>query len=395
MPVKSSGQVYGVDTALLPANWAAPDFDDQDWPRAQGPFFKTAPGAPPEVQGAGYAAYEQGRLGLALLCIRGKFAVTNPKTAGDLTLSCDYRGGVVVCLNGNEVARGHLPDPDKKGLEALAEDYSNDVCVDEQGKPIGMGVGAEKNADRLAKRIRHLTDVKIPAANLRQGVNVLAVEVHRSPYPEALLRSFFAHYNSQSFDWIPIGLVDLQLKAAGAGVVPNVPRPSGLQLWPQDLHERVTIGDCGDPNESPAAIRMVGARNGSFCGRAVLGNDGAIRGARAEVSDLKSAKGDATIAAANVMILYGQHDNDVYKQCLDDLATTAPDEPAGPNGADLPIVIRVRAPKDAAAGEGFPTMHSKRDGHTMSIAKIYHERGDKTSHRLWIDDFELYTRGGQ
>ena len=48
-----------------------------------------------------------------------------------------------------------------------------------------------------------------------------------------------------------------------------------------------------------------------------------------------------------------------------------------------------------AAGEGFPTMHSTRDRHTMSIAKIYHERGDKTPHRLWIDDFELYTRGGQ
>lgn len=39
---------------------------------------------------------------------------------------------------------------------------------------------------------------------------------------------------------------------------------------------------------------------------------------------------------------------------------------------------------------GFPTMHSSSNNFSISIAKIYYERGDKTPHELWIDDLKLY-----
>lgn len=40
---------------------------------------------------------------------------------------------------------------------------------------------------------------------------------------------------------------------------------------------------------------------------------------------------------------------------------------------------------------GIPTMRSKDTGFNVSIAKIYHERGDTTQHSLWIDDLKLFT----
>lgn len=43
-----------------------------------------------------------------------------------------------------------------------------------------------------------------------------------------------------------------------------------------------------------------------------------------------------------------------------------------------------------AEKSGFPTANTSHDNFTVSIAKIYHERGDKVAHKLWIDDFTLY-----
>lgn len=41
---------------------------------------------------------------------------------------------------------------------------------------------------------------------------------------------------------------------------------------------------------------------------------------------------------------------------------------------------------------GFPTEHSQENDFKLSIAKIYHERGDKVKKRLWIDDLAIYTK---
>ncbi len=44
---------------------------------------------------------------------------------------------------------------------------------------------------------------------------------------------------------------------------------------------------------------------------------------------------------------------------------------------------------------GIPTKSTKTDNFAVSIAKIYHERGDKVPHQLWIDDLELFAPAGQ
>ena len=42
----------------------------------------------------------------------GRFHVADPEQVKALTLAITYRGGVVVYVNGREVARGHLPAAD-------------------------------------------------------------------------------------------------------------------------------------------------------------------------------------------------------------------------------------------------------------------------------------------
>ena len=41
----------------------------------------------------------------ARICLRGKFAVSDPAKVQGLKLSLAFHGGAVVCVNGHEVAR--------------------------------------------------------------------------------------------------------------------------------------------------------------------------------------------------------------------------------------------------------------------------------------------------
>jgi hypothetical protein len=350
------------ETALPPADWSAPDFDDHLWVRMRGPFFRTTHGHAyvPALDGKGYTMYEQGGPGMALLCARARFTVSDPGGVGDLTLSLAYRGGAVVYLNGKQVGRGNLPDAGKKGFEALADDYDNEVCADAGGKLISIGDSATRNADRLERRIRRLTDIKLPAASLRPGVNVLAVEIHRAPYTKAILKSVGAH-NFQLFDWVPMGLVGIELKAAGSGAVPNVGRPKGLQVWTHCPSQRVYVDEYGDPQEPLRPIKIAAARNGAFAGQILVGSRETISGLKVQPSALQ---GFELIPAAAIQVRYplpdgkpggmAQYDGGQgYPNCFDTLENAAPAEVApqkGAGGAVQPVWLTVHVPKHAKPG---------------------------------------------
>jgi len=144
------------------------DFDDSAWARTRGPV----PAASAEM---------------ALLCLRGKFAVRDPAAAGDLKLSLEVKGGTIVYLNGREVARQGMPDG-KPALDDPATDYPEEAYLDPEGFLYRNGWGDDVNfKERLRARIRSLHDVTVPAAALRKGTNVLAVEIHRAAASELLL----------------------------------------------------------------------------------------------------------------------------------------------------------------------------------------------------------------
>mgnify|MGYP000395085476 CR=1 FL=1 len=325
--------ISGVETGLPAAGWELPEFDDSEWIRRKGPLF-----GEPDMCTAN----------MSLVCLRGRFTVNDPKAVGDLTVSVAYRGGVVVYVNGKEVARGHLEDKDKKGLEALAEDYPEESAED------------MKDRNALARRMtRRLDDVKVPVALLKKGMNILAIENHRSAVPKG------RRMEHNTLDAItPIGLVDVVLKGSGDGIAANIGRPKGLVAWAVPACERVTQRDYGTTDDPGlATVEMAGARNGISCGYIGVSSDEAIAGLKAEASDLKSSSG--AIAAKQIDIHYPLPDgrgglmrefdhSDQRVKAFFSLDSTPPESAPffkEEGGSVQTIWVTVRVPKDARPGE--------------------------------------------
>jgi len=156
---------------------------------------------------------------LAAICLRGKFRVTDPAAAGDLKLSVAYRGGVVVYLNGQEIARASIPEDQRpRGIEAVAEDYPREVFVKDDGKVISWGFGDPARCHaQLQQRVRRLDGVALPAKLLRKGVNVLAVEAHRAPYHDAIQgTSRSGRGKGYVINWTTVGVTDVALTGGAA-----------------------------------------------------------------------------------------------------------------------------------------------------------------------------------
>jgi len=347
-----------VETPPPPAGWQDAGFDDAAWPRWRGPFKDVS-------------------LGTGLLCLRGRFAVTDPAAVKSLNLTLGYRGGAIVYLNGREVARTDMPEGPVKP-ESPASPYPNEAFVDAAGKTLLHSYKTKNEEDkaRIAKRDRRFgpADLTLPAGLLRRGVNVLAVELHRSDYhPVALTwwtTSDYLYWCTPA--WAPIGLNELRLSAVGAGAVPNLDRPRGIQLWTLDLHDRLQEADWADPQGEggPHAITMAGARNGTYSGAVALSSAEAIKGARAAVSDLAQDGGAGRIPASAVQVRFVvtgvlsaitahlMSNQAAAMPALDGLVEQPPaavqPEKRGPSASPaalLPIWVTVRVPNDAAPGK--------------------------------------------
>ncbi|MHC4917200.1 MAG: hypothetical protein ACYTGB_17100, partial [Planctomycetota bacterium] len=351
---EAKGLPHDPQNAPAPGDWASADFDDIDWPRTM----------PEWLDRSTY-------LETSIMNLRGGFNVTDPAGVKDLYLTLGYRGGAVVYLNGKEVARSHIPKGELK-LDTEAEAYPDEAWVASDGKPLPSSTkGGSKgdNPARLAKKNRSLGPVKLPASALRKGVNVLAIELRRAPYHK-IAQQWYKHSKGRGRHyytiWKPIGLTDLKLQAVGSGFEPNLPRPAGVQVWTPDVNARLCALDYGDPTKKPK-IRIVGVRNGSFCGQIALGSAKAFGGVKAVAGDLKGA---GTIPAANVKILYGAFNRESGGvPYTDGLLEKPPAEvpvrirsvlmskrgpktyKKVPQGATQLVFVRVEVPKDAKAGD--------------------------------------------
>ena len=343
--LRTSTRVDHLETAPPPAGWEQADFEDAAWPRSRAAWLREL-------------AF--GRYSSSLACLRGKFHVADPKAAAGLTLTLRFRGGVAVYLNGTEVARSHLPEGSLRP-ETAALPYTKDAYVDAKGNIIPDYWGRRRLPEdvrkdmegRIARRERTLGPVKLPARLVRKGVNVLAIEVRRSEY-HPLARTWFTNANlGKRAYWVPADLSRISLRAAG-GATPNVARPKGIQVWNHDRNDRVTALDYGDPNEPLRPVRIVAARNGSFCGQFVVSGTQPLKGVVVRPLDLKAADG-AVIPATAVTVLYGRMDWGAGKfpAWCDGLMPKPPAQVPVRNtgGAVLPVLVRVHVPKDAAPGE--------------------------------------------
>lgn len=331
---------------LPPKHWMVPDFDDVSWARVR--FDE-----PATWKDYGFGL---GRPSLRLQCLRGKFTVKDPARAGKLMLALRYRGGVVVYVNGKEIARADMPQG-AIGFDTLANDYPPEAFDRPDGKPIRVAFrDPERFAERVKLRIRRLS-IAVPSSLLRKGTNVLAVEIHRAPYFGKGVEIDNLNYRCH---WATCGLVSLELRASGeGGVSPNLARPKGLQVWNCDVNAPLSDSDYADPHEASRPIYIVGARNGTFTGQVVVSRDQPLEGLKASASKLKHSTGNFHIPRSTIEVLYGvpagkweRHDR--FYNARDVLSEVAPREVLPldeAKGVAQPLWLKVRVPEDAPPGD--------------------------------------------
>jgi hypothetical protein len=329
------------ETPLAPEGWTARGFADDAWLRGSA---QTGPRTP-------YASN---------LYLRAKFEVTEPEQVKDLKLSVTYHGGAIVYLNGQEIARGNLAK-DAKEANAVAESYPSSVFVLDSGEVVVDYWGYKGPKEAITGRQRSLTDVAIPAAALRKGVNVLAIEAIRAPYDKSVAEYWAKRKEGRElgeaalpydFNWYTCEVDDVKLTAAGpAGLTPNAGRPKELQAWNSDVLATDTYADVGDRCEPLHPVAIKGTRNGWYSGKVVLGSPKAIEGLKVTCGDLK--QGAAVIPAAAMRARYGVAfaDRPNANQPLESLLETPLDSfPVVGGGSVVPIWLTVKIPKDAKSG---------------------------------------------
>ncbi|MGA2621717.1 MAG: glycoside hydrolase domain-containing protein [Thermoguttaceae bacterium] len=386
------------ETPGPPDGWVAPDFDDSRWVRLPGmPFPQIYPnGAKFEDANFGFSQNDGISPYLAHLAMRGRFEVTDPSKVKGLTLSLGYRGGVVVYLNGKEVARGSMP-AGTATPDTLAEDYPAEAFSMPNGSRLESASPPKGNRDRALLHNRSLSGAQIPGSLLRRGVNVLAISVHRAPYHEDVLKRRGSG-GKLTLTWSTCGLWAARLTAPAAdGVAPNVVRSKGLQVWNSNVMAVDFDFDWGDPCEKIEPIRIVGTRNGAFSGKVVVGSDQPIKGLTAKMSLFRSKEG-AVLPASAVQVRYALADRKWLTDmdcgfaaryprgavAFDGLAESAPVEvpirtgrgfgawiaPGQPDfvyGAVQPVWVTVKVPVDAPPGSYAGTLSLSAGGRDFSV----------------------------
>ncbi|HOX07575.1 MAG TPA: DUF6067 family protein [Planctomycetota bacterium] len=323
-----------------PAGWAKPDFDDSQWWRGAGP---------PE-----FAMDE----GWKLILARGRFEVADPAACQALTLFAAYRGGIVVYLNGEEVARKDLM-AGQTGIGALAEPYP-------EAAHTGAG-GAVLDAKGFAGKAefnRRLEGCQIPAEKLRKGENILAVEVHRAPLDKiCMLRGssvdgrtcFSKGWLGLPVGWSPVGLAELTLSAPAGGALTPATGPArlqGLRLWNQAIVQAPLGKDPGGALAALAPVKLVAPRGGAGSGLVLAGSSGPIKGLKVEAGELK---GPGTIPASALQVRYalpeGRSDAPTGFDALAEAAPSPVPALAETGLAVQPLWISVAVPADAAPGD--------------------------------------------
>jgi len=347
--------IKDVSTAVAPAGWSGAAFDASGWPRIRGVLASGISRPNAHVNQTWRAT------AINRLCARGAFLVADPAAVGSLKLDLVYIGGCVVRLNGEEIARGHLP-AGKLDADALAEAYPREAYLAPNGKfhEWGGGTGqlnfhdtdlynAQLIGSTLGKvRFRTLKGVEVPGRLLRKGLNVLAVEVRTAPVRDLLV-------GSGTSKWPHAGLYEARLTAARpAGIEPNMgPRP-GLAIQNVQVIEPSAPWDYAHPASGRRPIRIVGARNGVFSGKVLVSSAAAIRGLKASVADLKR-EGGGSIPASATSVRFAVSGDGMLLESVPEKIETAQswaNRVAGkaPPTASARIWISIHVPSDAKAG---------------------------------------------
>ena len=340
-------------TALPPADWMASGFDDTMWERMPGPFFAADREVRRQV-GGGLGQSPD----LAVLAVRGRFGVPDPAKVKELRLTVAYRGGVVVYVNGQAMARGHLP-AGKIEPDTLADDYPDEAYHTPEGGVLSSDNGANF-PEAIAKRTRQL-NVTIPASALQKGANVLALEFHR-----AALSTVIEDYPGGRADWNTVALDSVSLTADPPTAALADRSTAPVAVANAGPMEQVTDDWYACAFEPLRPVRVVAPRNGVASGQVVLSGPAVIADIAAQVSDLK---GPGTIPAGAVQVRYAARtsllpgDPAPLRYRWHDVLSPVP--PRDQNV--VPVWVTVRVPADAPGGRYEGNIAIKAGGMSFNI----------------------------
>jgi hypothetical protein len=297
-----------------PSGWAAFDFNDTSWPRCPKPDYM------------GTLITKDRRI--RSVYFRGRFEVTDPSTAGTITLRITYRGGIRAMLNGKEITRKHLPKGDL-APDTIAEDYPVEayIVLDDEFTPdfpkkkkynlwpevpspssfekLQKGPGPKdkeegrrvvnrryspgitrKTLERLGKARNRVLTVTLPPGMIKKGKNLLALEVRRSGFHPVVWAAGMDNGKPRVVPWYHCMVSSLELKASGSGVTPYPKKPQSFQVWVEDMHKRVFSSEFLEPGAETGRIRIAGARNGTFSAQIVAASDKEIKNLTVSCSPL-------------------------------------------------------------------------------------------------------------
>ena len=314
--------------------WTGADFDDSGWDVLRQPM----PILPEVEQDSGDQAGIYPAFIIRRMCARTRFTVTNPAEVRSVKLELAYHGGVILTINGKEVARGHIPKdgPLAEGLHGepypvgayrpTTPEQESWGLMSQSGvwSQIGMGQAGwywlvEKKPEAKEKyehaqfirgiRERKLS-VELTAAMLKPGINVLAIESRCSPIPElsnAQGKAYLAGPGMQGVDFAHIGLSAVRFNAGPeSGVGPADKRPDGVQAWAEDIHRWMLEEDYLEPGvKERRAVKLIGARGGTYSGQVVIGTSRDLANPSAVLTDLQGP-GGATLPASMARIRWAR-----------------------------------------------------------------------------------------
>jgi hypothetical protein len=284
-------------TPLVANGWQALDFDDSDWRRHSGPAF-------PAGSHGGCTYFNSSSPSLALICARGRFIVDDAAAVGNMTLTVKYHGGVAIYLNGKEIARDNLSA--KADPLALATPYPTNAFVDASGN--AERIKTSEVPPEIQQRDRTST-FQIPSSALVDGLNVIAIEVHRAPYDPAFVKGMAKERHKAYVIWPTCALLQAELKAdKPVSVISNVAVPAGISVWNSNPLETDFNNDHAAAGETLHPILIVAPRGGTCSGKVVFGSAGAIDKPQATISPLTSISGQTAIPAANIRIRWPRAD---------------------------------------------------------------------------------------
>jgi len=152
---------------------------------------------------------------------------------------------------------GNWPDGNAGGKidqSTLANPYPHEASFDSTEKPIpqtkewpgriygasdasvhvNYDLNSQEKVDRFKSRAR-LLDIKISAAALKKGVNVLSLEIHRAPADPMMFTSLDltgGNNGNIGLCWNRASVEDIQLTATASesAIESNIARPEGVQV---------------------------------------------------------------------------------------------------------------------------------------------------------------------